>query len=50
MMRAAMETINTDKAVSNSISGILSHELREDLQDLKKSGINTETGLVLYLS
>lgn len=50
MMRAAVETINIDKAVSNSISGILSHELRKDLQDLKKSGINTETGLVLYLS
>ena len=50
MMRAAMETINTDKAVSNSISGILSNELRKDLQDLKNSGVNTETGLVLYLS
>jgi hypothetical protein len=50
MTRAENTNLNTDKAVSNSISGILSNELRNALVGQENLWTNNETGMIIYLS
>lgn len=50
MTRTINTNLNTDKAVSNSISGILSNELRNALVNQEDLWANNETGMVIYLS